>query len=296
MKTTIKRALLGGLAAAAVCTAAPEQAQAQEILLTGPLAGAPAVRKLRLYREGRIEVAPAISFTLLDEYQRNILVGARINYNFTDWLAVGVWGGFGAIKLNTDLTDETQAANAQRRKPVAQGGEAATSTNRRLTAINLGQDFEEQLGSTDWAVAPQLTLVPFRGKLALFQNIYIDTDLYFFAGPAFVGVGERKACGPGTSVADCTLPASFEKESRVAIAPTFGLGFAWYVNKWNAVGFEWRAMPYAQNPGGFDNRGGDPDGEFPDLKVDDQDREFKFVQMLTLSYNFYFPRDYRVSE
>ena len=52
------------------------------------------MRKLRLYREKRIEVAPAASFTLLDEYQRTILFGARLNYNITDWLAIGAWGGY----------------------------------------------------------------------------------------------------------------------------------------------------------------------------------------------------------
>jgi hypothetical protein len=79
------------LAAALALFAFTESAQAQQILLTGPLAGAPAVRKLRLHRQGRFEIAPAVSFTLLDEYQRTILLGARLNYNFTDWLSFGVW-------------------------------------------------------------------------------------------------------------------------------------------------------------------------------------------------------------
>ena len=40
------------------CSRSRPKRSAQEIQLTGPLAGAPAVRKLRLYREGRFEVAP----------------------------------------------------------------------------------------------------------------------------------------------------------------------------------------------------------------------------------------------
>ena len=70
------------------------------------LKGAPAVRRLRLYREGRIELAPAISFTVLDEYRRTILVGARLNYGVTDWLSIGVWGGFGAVGIPTSLSDK----------------------------------------------------------------------------------------------------------------------------------------------------------------------------------------------
>jgi outer membrane beta-barrel protein len=292
MKTTATlRKLFTGLAALLAVGVATERAEAQEILLTGPLAGAPAVRKLRLYREKRIEVAPAASFTLLDEYQREIFFGARVNYNLTDWLAIGAFGGFGAVKLPTGLSEKIQDVNDKRRKT-----QAPDTTDRRLTAVNLGPDFKDQLGTMDWVIAPQLTGVPFRGKLALFQNIYLDTDLYFFAGPAFIGVSERKNCdtNAGTAEPDCSV--TFDKQSRVAIAPTFGLGFTFYANKWNALGFEWRALPFSWNTGGFDTKGGGKDKEFPDNKIDDQDRQFRFNQMLTVSWNFYFPQEYRVSE
>jgi hypothetical protein len=159
----------------------------------------------------------------------------------------------------------------------------------------LGPDFKDQIAGMDWVVAPQITAVPFRGKLALFESIFVDTDLYFFAGPAFIGVSERKECDPATGN-DCKLPQAFDKESRVAIAPTFGLGFTFYVNKWNAIGFEWRALPFAWNTGGFDTKGAGKDGEFPDDKINADDRQFQFNQLLTVSYNFYFPTDYRISE
>jgi outer membrane beta-barrel protein len=293
MKSSIFRKLLCGLVAAAAVFAASEQpAQAQEILLTGPLAGAPAVRHQRLYREKRIEISPLASFTLLDEYQRTILFGARLNYNITDWLAIGVYGAYGALKIETGLSDEIQKVNENRGCRDANGNPINfNDPNCRLTAINMGQEFKKQLGTMDWVVAPQLTAVPFRGKLALFQSIYVDTDLYFFAGPAFIGVKERKDCEQ-----DCQQIATFDQTSRVAIAPTFGLGFSFYVNKWNAIGFEYRGLPFARNTGGFDVAGGDPNGEFPDNKINGEDRQFKFNQMLTVSYNFYFPQDFRVSE
>jgi hypothetical protein len=287
--TMFKRTTRSALAALTALTAllgVTESAQAQEILLTGPLAGAPAVRKLRLYRQGRIEIAPAVSFTLLDEYQRTIALGARINYNITDWLAIGVWGAWGGLKLNTDLTDRTQDVNKSRRQDPNYG----TSTTGRLTAVNLGPDLGEQLGGMQWVAAPQLTAVPFRGKLALFQKINVDADLYFFGGPAFVGLEERKDCRRGACI------GNYDLTSRVAIAPTFGLGFTFYVNKWNAVGVEWRGLPYAYNPAGFDTAGRGTDEKFPDDQINEKDRQFKFNQMLTLSWSFYLPREYRVSE
>ncbi|HWO08845.1 MAG TPA: hypothetical protein VNN80_05175 [Polyangiaceae bacterium] len=309
-----------GLAALCGATILPETASAQEILLTGPLAGAGAVHSLRLYRQGRFEFAPTATFTLLDEYLRQILVGARLNYNLTDYLALGAWGGFSpeALQFEAGLTDRIQEVNEAR----GDANEARRNQNlqpnlqNRLTSLNLGQNFEDQLGSIDWIVAPQITFVPFRGKIALFQSIYIDSELYFFAGPAIAGLTERAECsGPtSASLGGCNsevdsgqfdangdpipIPNSqtFPMASRIAIAPTFGLGFTFYVNRWNALGFEWRAVPFSRNTGGFDNHGGGPDGEFPDAQVNADDRDLKLNQMLSVSWNFYLPLDYRVSE
>lgn len=310
-----------GVAACGAAALMPAEARAQEILLTGPLAGAGAVHELRLYRKGRVEFAPTATFTLLDEYLRQILVGARLNYNITDFLAIGAWGGFSPepLKLEAGLVGRIQEVNEARRTQNADRRNMGLQPNlqNRLTSLNLGRDFQEQLGSIDWIVAPQVTFVPFRGKIALFQSIYIDTDFYFFAGPAIAGLSERADCSGPTSVAvgGCSseqvnsgvtdangdpIPVpnalSFDMASRVAIAPTFGLGFTFYVNRWNALGFEWRAVPFARNTGGFDNHGTGPDGEFPDQQVNADDRDLKLNQMLSVSWNFYVPFDYQVSE
>lgn len=290
MNTTTGKApkrLISALAAGLALLAFTERAEAQEILLTGPLAGAPAVRKLRLYRQNRFEIAPAVSFTLLDEYQRTILLGARLTYNITDWLGIGAWGAYGALlRIPTSLTDRIQEVNADRRS----NPDYANTTTGRLLRVNLGSDLEEQLGGIEWVVSPQLTAVPFRGKIALFQSIYIDTDLYFFGGPAFVNLLERANCDV------CGGVETFERETRMAIAPSFGLGLTFYVNKWSAIGFEYRALPYAWNTGGFDTAGGGKDDEFPDDSISEADRRFRFNQLLTVSYNFYLPTQYKVSE
>jgi hypothetical protein len=267
--------LLGSAVVGLALLALPERAEAQEILLTGPLAGAPAVRKLRLYREGRFEFAPAVTFTLLDEYQRTILLGARLQYNFTDWLGIGAWGAYGGLlQLPTALTEHIQDENVIRRQ------RPDTDLERRLTALNLGPDFKDQLGGIEWVVSPQITAVPFRGKLALFQSIYLDTDLYFFGGPAFIGLEERGNC----ETACGNLVGDFPRATRTAIAPTFGLGFTFYMAKWAGLGFEWRGLPFAWNTGGFDTAGGGKDQEFPDNKI------------LTVSFNIYLPTQYRISE
>ncbi|HET9930231.1 MAG TPA: hypothetical protein VFQ35_06080 [Polyangiaceae bacterium] len=286
---TAKRVLAALAATFALC-AFTQRAEAQEILLTGPLAGAPAVRKLRLHRQTRFEIAPLASFTLLDPYERTILFGGRLNFNFTDWLGVGVYGAFGAVKIPTALTDHIQEVNTQRRnEAAAEGTDYLTTTTGRLTRVNLGPQFKNQIGEIDWIFAPQVTLVPFRGKIALFQSIFVDTDLFFFGGPAFVGVKERKNCeGPACD--------AYDRASRVAIAPTFGLGLSFYVNKWSAFGLEWRGLPFSRNLGGFDTAGGGKDDKFPDNKISSADQRFEFNQMLTVSYSFYLPTQYKISE
>jgi hypothetical protein len=292
MKTMIQKLLVAALMGSATLISLPDGAQAEEIRVTGPLAGAPAVRKLRLYRKLRLEASPTVSFTLLDQYRRQILLGARLNYGITDWLAVGVWGGISTsmigLDMNTDLSRRIQDVNAERDC----AGDNRNEINCKLTGVNLGDDFSNQLASINWIAAPQITAVPFRGKLGLFNDIFVDADLYAFGGVGFIGLDERPNCDV------CTDESTFQAAARMAIAPTFGLGFTFYTNRWTAIGAEWRALPFKWNTGGFDVAGeadGD-EGEFPDGIITKDDREFRFNQMLSISFNMYFPMQHRISE
>jgi len=301
---TVLAVLLGMCAAGGV-------ANAQEIQLTGPLAGAPAVRQLRLHRQNRLELAPSISFTLLDEYQRTILAGLRLNYNITDWLAIGAWGAYGAVHTTTGLSDHIQEVSQIRRGlRDGQAGEANTppdmiSINNRLTQPSIGDPFKDQLGKINWVFAPQITLVPFRGKFAIFQKIFVDTDAYIFGGPAFVGLTERAECGTeGSHTCDQSVdgegapPAAYTKgtKDRTALTGTVGVGLSFYMGKFMSLGLEYRMLPFAWNTGGFDTRGADPGGRFPDRKIDDKDRAFKLNQLLSVSVGFYFPTLLKSSE
>lgn len=288
------RSLLTGLLmASAALVSLPEIAHAQQLQVSGPLAGAPAVRKLRLYRKLRLEVDPTVSFTLLDQYRRQIFFGARLNYGVMDWLSVGVWGGISTsmmgADINTDLTKQIQDVNASRN---CSDPANSSDLNCKLTSVNLGDDFREQVASMNWIVAPQVTAVPFRGKLGLFNEIFVDADLYGFGGIAIIGLSERPNCDV------CNGQDTFPAEGRVALAPTFGLGFTFFTNRWTAVGAEWRALPFKWNTGGFDTRG-EGDGEeadYPDGRITSADRDFHFNQMLSLSFNMYFPQKHRISE
>lgn len=275
-RTIMKRwlTILASGAMALGTLAISNDAAAQEIQLTGPLAGAPAVRRLRHYREGRFELGAGMSATLLDEYRRTYFVTGRLQYNLFDWLGVGVFGGYGLIGLSTDLTDQIDSV----------------SPRNSRTAVNVGPrgKFADQTARYTYMINPQLVFSPFRGKLAIFQKLFVDTDLYVHGGVAFVGLQERGDCG-GPGKKPCSDPTTFGLESRTAVAPSFGLGLSLYTTNFISLAFEYRAFPFSWNRAGFDQRGGGNDAKFPDQRVDAEDRTFSFNQMFTLQAGFYLP-------
>ncbi|HZU83348.1 MAG TPA: hypothetical protein VE987_10550 [Polyangiaceae bacterium] len=291
MKRRFVRAVLAAAATAALLSAT-RGARAQEIQLTGPLKGAPAVRHLRLYRGGRFEIAPTVSFTLLDEYRRTILTGARLEYNLTDWIALGIWGAYGAVSITTDLTDRIDAVAPR---------DSLTASNVNHTGSMVGAlgraSFADQTAKIQYVAAPQATFTPFRGKLAIFNKIFVDADFYLSLGAGFVGLQERQFCGDTTKgQLPCSDPKTFQLSTQNKVAPTFGVGFTFYPAGFWSLGVEYRALPFAWNRAGFDTRGTGPNGNFPDGKIDSNDETFAFNQMITVSLGFYIPAKPQLSE
>jgi len=269
------------------------EAHAQQIALTGPLKGAPPVMRLRQYRAGRFEIAPEFAFTLLDEYQHSYFVGGKINYYFTEWLAVGLWGG-GFLNTPTDLTsqidniaprdqlDQSNVAPCVPTNAVSQAG--ATCPGGGSPGDSTHPTFQNQTAQLVWTIMPQITAVPFRGKLALFQALFVDTEAYIFLGAGAVGINERANCGePGTSEPSCNDVKSFVLASQVKFAPTFGIGLSFFLNDIVNLGVEYRAFPFSWNRGGFDSRGLGPNNNFPDGEINGQDETFKFNQVIGIS-------------
>jgi outer membrane beta-barrel protein len=292
-RTAMKRRFVRALLAAAAAVgwlAAERPAAAQEIQLTGPLKGAPAVRHLRLYRGGRFQIAPAVSFSLLDEYRRTIITGARLEYNFTDWISVGVWGGYGAVSLTTDLTDRIDQTAP--RDPLT-----VTNVNHSGTTVgNIGtRSFADQTAKLQWVATPQITFTPFRGKLAIFNKIFVDADLYAALGIGIIGIQERQNCG-GTNQRPCSDPTTFALASNTKVTGTFAVGFTFFPANFWSLGVEYRALPFSWNRGGFDTRGSGPNGNFPDGKIDGNDETFRFNQLITVAIGFYIPTKPEVSQ
>jgi len=274
---------------AIVVLAAASTAQAQEIMLEGPLAGAPACRECVLYRQGRFTLTPSFYFTLLDDYRRHIFVGARLTYNITEWIGVSIAGGYGGFwgdLLDTGLADEvaTKAPN----------GIDSNRTNYPFAADSQGaQDAErlttELLGRFLGFVSAELVFTPLRGKFGLFSRLFLDVDLYIFAGYALPFVEERADVdcrtqdfienrgyaggrtpsgwpeGNEVNADTCpwvgSSPAATvghvpRADPRLAVgAGTYGIGVSIYFNNWAALNLEYRVMPFRWNHTGTDERG-----------------------------------------
>jgi len=280
-RLTLATALLTGLLA--VLPSSP--ARAQDVQITGPLAGAPACRHCRLYRVGRFQVQPTVGFTLQDEFSRTILFGAQANYHFTDWLGIGGFFQFGGVHIDTGLTDQ-----------VTLQGQTTTRNRLSLPGREL---FPEQIGVISWIAGGQLSFIPLRGKLALFQKLFIDADFYVAAGVAAIGIEERADVGGGV----CGMMPSgacdesqVTRASRVAVTGTFAAGLMLYANDFFGVSVEWRALPFAWNTSGTDEAGAGPDEAFPDGQIDSGDRIFHFNHMVNLGFAFYLPIEATTSE
>ncbi|MDP9033504.1 MAG: hypothetical protein M3O50_01750 [Myxococcota bacterium] len=286
MKRRFVRSVLTVFAAVSVL-AATTAARAQEIQLTGPLKGAPAVRHLRLYRQGRLEFAPTVSFTLLDEYRRTLLVGARLNYNIFDWLGVGVWGAGGVLSTTTDLTDRIDAI-------APRDTLTALNVNHAFNPSGGYRPFGDQTAKISYVVVPQLTFIPFRGKLAIFNKIFVDTDFSVSGGVGIVGIQERANCGASGQIS-CANPASFALSSSTKITGTGAVGLTFYPSGLFSLGVEYRLLPFSWNRAGFDSRGTGTGGNFPDGQVNSDDDTMRFNQMVTIAFGFSFPTSPKLS-
>jgi outer membrane beta-barrel protein len=274
-------------------------AEAQEVQITGPLAGAPAVRHMRIYRSGRFQVQPGLGFSINDEFSRSMMAGIQIGYHFTDWLGIHAFINYTYLPIDTDLTDQ-----------IVERGQS-TEFNRLSLATN--EKFNKQIGQLTYLAGVQATFIPLRGKLAMFQALFVDTDFYIFGGAAFAGVEERANVPNGSF---CTEPAEYAnpqgraacensqtaRASRVAIAPTFGVGLSLYFTDYLAMTLEYRAFPFRWNTSGTDeggrnkNRDIDDSGEFPDQRITEADRTFQFNQMFGLGFAFYLPAKAKITE
>lgn len=276
--------LVGTLMAASV-------AQAQEVQITGPLAGQPAVRHMRQYRVDRVQlIVPTVGYTLQDEFARSLMVGLEANFHFTDFLGIGVWGAmanFGnSFHIDTDLTAQV-IANGQ-------------TTDRNRLSMPSPSNFGEQVARLQGVVSAHLLFAPLRGKLSLFQGVFVDTDFYILAGFALAFVQERANVTDESlcmSDSDACRATQTARQDRLAPTAVVGVGLNLYFNEWIGMALQWRAFPFDMNPAGTDEAGGTGEASvsIPDGQITDQDQRFYFHHMMNIGLIINLPPELHVS-
>lgn len=133
-----------------------------------------AIRRRRLLRGGRFEIAPAVGFTLNDAFQRNVLFGANLGYHISDSFAIGATV-FGSTSLQTGLADEVEQKRAER---------------------------AEGFSSIQLMASGELVYTPLIGKFALFGRSVLNYDLHILVGGGFASLtGEVADLDDGSPMA-----------------------------------------------------------------------------------------------
>jgi hypothetical protein len=294
-------------------------ASAQEILLEGPLAGQPAVRKLVQYRQLRFSVGPQFAYTLLNNYEHNFLIGARAEFNITEWLGINLSGYYSInapTKLTKYISDSTDI-----------GGQATIPASSNFPSYGGAGNFEDQVAKIKGEFFPALSLVPFRGKMSMFEKLFVAIDGYVLIGGSVIWVDERKDCNSQPSdenndgvYESCGIMSDGSGEIAHAVRVTgmfmAGVGFMAYFNEWFALNLEYRIAPFKWNEGGTDEAGSagkqwglaedegtvywdanyKGSGNYPDGKINKEDRTWNTNQSIALGFIFYFPFEPRVAD
>ncbi len=295
-KTLLRISLLAALALCMVLGDGLREgagtASAQDVQVSGPLAGATSVKKLRLWRAMRLHVEPFFAFTIGDEYARSLIVGGEVRFHFVDWFGIGGWGGYSVGQLDMHLTKEIR-------------DKGFTKEGANVLDLPEKDNFPQQIGRINWWSGVELHFTPFRGKLAMFQKVFFDADLDFFVGAAFVGVEERanselgeaqpldpeegqEYCfppgtgdpGAGNRDIGC-LDSQLARSRRTVVAPSFGIAFSAFFRDFLGISLRWRGIPFKYNTGGTDNN--------KDGQIDSGDRIRQFNNMFTFGLIFVLP-------
>ncbi len=306
-------------------TALPTPVQAQEILLEGPLAGAPAVRKVTQYRKLRFSIGPQFAYTFLGSYTHDFLLGGRAEFNVTDWLGIGLVGYY-VFNVPNNLTDHISDS-----ENIA--GVSTVPADSNWPSYTGAENFEDQVSVVKGMYLAQVNFIPFRGKMSMFNKLFLAIDGAIFVGGGVVQFEERESCDgsqndDGTFNDGCGDYDQFKETgdtdllaptrvTQFAGAFTWGIGVMAYFNNWLALNLEFRMTPFKWNAGGTDEAGqsaskfeyselenGDAywkttssgSGDYPDQEIDGDDRTWNLNMNIAVGLIFYFPLKPRIDE
>ena len=177
----------------------------------------PIVRRRLLYRSGRLEIEPKVTFTTNDALIRNILPGVALNYYLNNAFGIGASFGFGALHMDTSLK---------------------RSMEDTLTRERLEDTSYSRIG---WASDVSIIYVPLFGKFSLMNSVITHYDLHLFGGMSIVNEVALSALGDEGNEPDPVL-------GGIRPGGMFGAGMRFFMNDSLALNFQVRnnLFPRAQ--------------------------------------------------
>ncbi len=258
---------LGGIA----CLPAVARAEKER---KSPLTDAPAIRKRLELRDNRFEFGIGAGVSIGQDFYNALLITPRLAYHITDWIALGVVGGYNVTpgwksSFNNDLYNTLSGANQTVKTPTAAD---ATATMNHIGYMALGQ----------------VEFLPLSGKIALFSAVFSYFDFYVFGGAGVVNLANSTA-QPGSCIGAAnpnTTPPTPQRTlcqayTATEFAGNAGVGVHAYLNSYMALDLEIRDLIYKNNASGRDVNG--------DGVTDSYDLEWTSNYVFGLNLQFFAP-------
>jgi outer membrane beta-barrel protein len=225
---TTKKTLKLSLASAAVCGAGmfllPSQALAKK---PGVLEGKPVVVDRLELRKMRAQITPMVGMSLSQPFVHKGMAGAKVRFDFTDWIGVRASFMYGVIDVESKLLKALNDGGL----PVGVN-DAANPTGpgplRPNSELNnpapLRHDFQAGLTKVQFTGSLDLAFTPFSGKLGLFSAVFTEYDIYIFGGVGLVN-WQRHFPDAQTTSQQLGIPNSTDPSNRETYCrPTGGTG------------------------------------------------------------------------
>lgn len=190
----MKKTLKLSIAAAAVCGAGlfllPNEAQAKK---PGVLEGKPVVVDRLELRKFRFQITPQVGMSLSQPFVHKGFAGAKLRFDFTDWIGVRASFMYGALDVDSKLLKALNdgglpvgTADPDGMIPASMAGEGPYRTIDQLdNPAPMRHDFRAGLTKLQFTSSVDLAFTPFAGKLGLFSAIFTEYDIYIFGGVGF---------------------------------------------------------------------------------------------------------------
>ena len=189
----MKRCITGIVALLCAAILLPTSSYAQH----SDLSTAPPIRGEVPLRAERHQITPVIGMSFDDPYLRDLSVGIKYRYYFTNWLGVGVDIAANFAHVETSLSEKIEAKTSQ-------PGESGAPSTSGLGVLG----------------AATVTLVPIYGKFMFLGKFPVAYDVHVFGGAGF-------------ATTDSQNPDRIK--DTVVFSSMFGFGVRFFLSDWIAV-------------------------------------------------------------